>query len=921
MVSSPIELRGRRLECAVLDEMVAGARAGRSQVLVLRGEAGIGKTALLEELARRTSGCRIERACGVEPEMELAFAGLHQLCNPMLAELDHLPAPQRDALATAFGLSAGPAPDRFLTGLAVLSLLAHVAENRPLVCVVDDAQWLDRASAQALEFVARRLLADSVVLILAVRTDGADHSFGGLPELVLEGLGDEDARALLRATFPGAMDDAVREQIIADSRGNPLALLEAHHGLTSVEFAGGFGLPHMQPMPCYIEDAFLKRLESLPADTRRFMLAAAVDSVGDVSLLWRAADRLGIGVDAATPAESAGLLELGIRVRFRHPLVRSAVCRMGSKQELREVHRALAEATDPELDADRRAWHLAHAASGPDEAVADELERSAGRAGARGGVSAAAAFLKRATELTPDPARRGRRALTAARSAMGAGAAQGALDMIATAAMCPLDDVQRARLERLRAECAAFTLDRRSEAPVLLLRAAAQLAPLDAGQARETYLEALCAAHFAGRLTGETGPRDIAEAAGAMPATQSAPAHGLLLDGLVTRFTEGYPVGAPLLKRALEAFRGPDLPPEEGLRWLSLASTVSLDLWDDEAAMALTERHLGLARGAGSPALLPLPLDARIVVHLFAGELAAAGSLVDEMKSIDEVTGRHLPAYGALLVAAWRGDGPAADEWAAATVQDVVSSGEGFGLSVVEWAMAMLAIGAGRYEDALVSARALSGCVQELAMPTWALVEVVEASSRVGLPEEAMAALRRLTETTAAAGTDWAGGVEARSRALITTGEEAEEFYLEAIKRLGCTRVRTELARSHLVYGEWLRPQGRRVDARLQLRTAHQMFSGMGAEGFAERARRELMAMGENVRKRAVQSPTQLTAQEAQIARLVGENLTNPEIGAQLFLSARTVEWHLRKVFSKLGVSSRKEVRARLREARLVSSA
>jgi DNA-binding CsgD family transcriptional regulator len=890
--------------------LLAALRAGRSQVLVLRGEAGIGKTVLLDDLARRASGCRITRAWGVESEMELAFAGLHQLCAPVLERLDVLPDPQRGALATAFGLSTGPAPDRFLVGLAVLSLLANVAEDRPLVCLIDDAQWLDRASAQALEFVARRLLADPVGLVLAVRTEGADPGFRSLPELVLEGLNEEDARELLGSALPGPLDSAVRERIIADSRGNPLALLEGPRGLTAAELAGGFGLPNTQPVAGYIEDGFGKRLGSLPADTRRLMLLAAVEPVGDVSLLWRAAGRLGIAADAATAAESAGLLELGTRVRFRHPLVRSAVCRAGNPRDLQEAHQALAEVTDPGTDADRRAWHLAQAAAGPDEAVAGELERSAERARARGGATASAAFLKRAAELTPDPVRRGRRALTAARGAAGAGALQSALDLLAAAAMCPLDDLHRARLERLRGEC-MFGSGLAREALPLLLRTAPQLVPMDLARARETYLAALYAAQFVGRLGDPGSALQVAEAARTAPAMDRPRPSDLLLDGLAVRFTEGYSAAVPPLKRALDAFGRPDLSMEQALRWLSLATATALDLWDDDAAESLAAHFLGLARRSGTLGLLPLAVYSRVVVHMFAGELAAAVSLADEAISVPDQAFSHLSRYGPLLVAAWRGDGPGVDDLAA-TVPVNADRGEGHGLSVVDWAKAVLAIGSGHYEDALAAAQAVSECSAELGFPTWALVDVVEAAARTGRPAEAAQALRRLAETTRAAGTNWARGVEARSRALLSVGGEAEGYYRQAIKHLGCSRVRVELARSHLVYGEWLRHAGRRADARAQLRIAYEMFAEMGAEGFAERARRELLTTGEAVRKRVGESAAQLTVQEAQIARLAAQGRTNPEIGAELFLSARTVEWHLRKVYPKLGVSSRRELSAAL---------
>jgi DNA-binding CsgD family transcriptional regulator len=894
-------LLGRQAECAALDELLIGARAGHSQVLVLRGEAGIGKTALLDDLARRAGGCRVTRICGVESELELAFAGLHQLCAPMLSELDRLPAPQRDALNTLFGVTEGPAPDRFLVGLAVLGLVSHVAERQPLVCLIDDAQWLDRASVQTLEFVARRLVAESVVLVAALRTGSGEPGFTTLPELIVEGLTTRDAHELLGNALHGPFDAAVRARIVEESRGNPLALMEARHALTSAEFASGFGMPSTQPVAGRIEAGFRKRLDALPVDTRRLMLAAAVEPLGDASLLWRAAARLGVGVDAAYPAESEGLLDLGVRVRFRHPLVRSAVWRSASPQELREAHRALADATDPVLDGDRRAWHRAHAASGADEQVAAELERSAERARTRGGAMAAAAFLKRATELTPDAANRGRRALAAARSVIDAGAADSAAKLLAIAKECPLDDVQRARLERLRAE-SSFTLTRGDRSgPLLLLQAAQRLEGLDANLARETYLEALHAA----RVTGSADLDAIARAAGQAPPAAPERPCDLLLDGLAHWYSDSTATGAALLRRALGVFRAPDLSTEDGLRWLWLASMTAVEVWDDEALEVLTSRHLELARGTGSLGMLPLALNARLGAHILTGELTTALSLLAEMRSVLDATDSRLAPVTSVLLAAWRGD-EHGDDPSATIAEDVAT--RGMAPNVLVWAGAVRAVGAGRYQDALPPIGPDGVPPTTTVLPV-ALVDVIEAASRLGRSAEASSALHRLTETTRASGTGWARGIEARCRALVSPDEEAEAHYLEAIHQLGGTRLRLECARAHLVYGEWLRRQGRRADARTQLRTAHENFTAAGARRFAERTRRELVATGESVRRAPNTTASPLTAQEAQIARLAAQNLTNPEIGAQLFLSPRTVEWHLRKVFSKLNISSRKELR------------
>jgi DNA-binding CsgD family transcriptional regulator len=904
------ELRGRQSECASLDRLLEDVRGGESQVLVLRGDAGVGKTALLDYLAGSASGCRIARSAGVESEMELAFAGLHQLCAPMLSHLADLPAPQRDALGTAFGLTGGAAADRFLVGLAVLSLLSRVAEERPLVCLIDDAQWLDRASAQVLGFVGRRLLAECMALVFAVRGEpGEERELGNLPVMVIGGLNDSDARALLESVVPGRLDERVRDRIVAETRGNPLALLELPLGLTAAELAGGFVRPDARPLASVIEQSFLRRVQALPLETQRLLLAAAAEPVGDVPLLWRAAERLGISDDAATAAEAAGLIEFGFRVRFRHPLVRSATYRAATASQRQEVHRALAEATDPEADPDRRAWHRAQAAVGPDETVAGELERSADRAQARGGIAAAAAFLERASELTPDPARRVARSLAAAQAKFEAGAPSAAHELLAAAEIGPLDELQRARIARLRAEI-VFARSRGSEAPPLLLDAAKGLEDLDAGLARETYVEALGAAVFAGRLGGRYGMREVAQAARAAPrGPEPRRPVDLLLDGMATRLTEGYGAGVPPLRRALQAFRGDPLRDEDDIRrWLWLAWLLAGDLWDDEAWHELATRAVRLAREAGALTVLPVDLEYRAGVHLHAGEFAAASSLVDEADAISAAIGNAPLRYAALFLAAWRGEEAQALKLSEARARDATARGEGRALGLVQCVSAVLYNGLGRYETALAAAQ--RACEHEdLVFFGWSLVELIEAGARSGAHDAAAVALRQLEERARAAGTDWALGILARSRALLEQGQAADALYREAIERLERCRIVVHLARAHLVYGEWLRRENRRVDAREQLRIAYEMLSRMGAEGFAERTRGELLATGETVRKRTVETREVLTAQEVMVARLAAEGRTNPEIGSQLFISPRTAEYHLHKVFNKLGVSSRRKLR------------
>jgi DNA-binding CsgD family transcriptional regulator len=902
-------LRGRHRERDALERLLASLRAGESQVLVLRAEAGMGKTALLQYLVERSSGCRVTRAAGIESEMELAFAGLHQLCAPFLDRLERLPGPQRDALATAFGLSPGDPPDRFLVGLAVLSLLADTAEGEPLVCIIDDAHWLDRVSAQTLAFVARRVLAERVALVFAVR-EPSEHELDGLPELVVEGLSERDAGALLDSAISGPVDERVRERIIAETHGNPLALLELPRGLTAAELAFGFGLPDTTPLTSRIEEGFLKRLESLPAQSRRLLLAAAVEPVGDLALLWRAAERLGIDADAATAAEAAGLIELGARVRFRHPLVRSAACKAARVDEVQEVHGALAEVIDADLDPDRRAWHRAHAALGPDEEVAEELERSADRAQTRGGLAAAAALLEEAARLTLDPAHRARRALAAARVTHQAGAPDAALALLAMAEGGPSDELQHAQVDLLRAKI-AFASRRGNDAPPLLLKAATRLEPLDGGLARETYLDAFSAALIVGRLSLGANMTEVATVARTAPAASTPRAPDLLLDGLALLVTEGRAAATPLLKQALSGFRSEDLSAQEGLRWLWLAGRVAQDLWDDESWELLCAQHVRLARQAGALTVLPIALRSRIFVHGFWGQLDDGAALAAEARTVSDASGTQLAAYGAVAIAALRGHEAKAIELIDATIEDVVSRGEGMGLGISHFATALLYNGLGRYAEALTAAE--SACAYEdLGVLAWAQTELIEAATRSDKRELALAALEQLSKSTRAGNTDWALGIEARSRALVSEDDAAEPLYREAIERLGRTRVRVELARAHLLYGEWLRRAGRRVDAREQLRGAHELFAAMGAEGFAERARRELLATGETVRKRTPETRDDLTAQESQIARLASAGRTNPEIGAELFISPRTVEWHLRKVFTKLGVSSRRELRGAL---------
>jgi DNA-binding CsgD family transcriptional regulator len=899
-------LAGRRAECARLDQLIAEAQLGRSAVLVLRGEPGIGKSALLDYAAERARDYHVLRAIGVEWEMELPFAGLHQLCVGLLDGRDRLPEPQSDAIATAFGLSAGPQPDRFLVGLAVLSLLSDAAEEHPLVCLVDDVQWLDRSSAQVLAFVARRLGAESVVLLFAQRESVPVEELSGLPALQIGGLPEPSARDLLASVMTAPVDDRVRARILAETRGNPLALIELPREFTVGGFAGGFGLPNDGSLPRRIEASFHRRVRQLPSETQRLLLLAAADPTGQPALLVRASEEIGVALEQVSPAEADGLLELGAQVRFRHPLLRSAIYRAAPGDDRRAAHQALAAATDPDFDPDRRAWHRAHAIEGPDEDVARELEQSAGRARARGGLAAAAAFLERSAALTPDPTVRAHRALEAAASKQLAGASQEALRLLASAAAGPLDPLDRGRQQLLHGLVELDLMHAVAALP-LLLDAARHLGPLDAQLSRDAYVAALLAAHIAGRFG--PGLQEVARAALQAPPVPDEPRPvDRLIDALAARFTGGYLASLPALRNALSALRDEGEWTGVSVRWPWFARRVAAEVFADDTWHYFASRSVQRAREVGALGLLPVFLHHLAHVRCFEGDLDGARSLLEEAETIAIATGTEPLVWGALSLAGFRGVETEALALFEATVPATMARGdEGVVLSFSEHARAVLYNGLGRYDKALGPAQSAS-TRDELLIPVMSLPELLEAAARSGDAELANETLVRLSERTSAAGTEWALGIEARCKALLRDGEIAERLYREAIQRLGHTRFAFELARAHLLYGEWLRRDRRRIDARDQLRHAQDMFTTMGAEAFAARAGRELLATGETARKRTVETRDELTAQELQIAQLARDGLSNADIGARLFISPRTVEYHLHKVFTKLGITSREHL-------------
>jgi DNA-binding CsgD family transcriptional regulator len=895
----------RLAERARLGRLLDAARSGHSTVLVISGAPGVGKTALLDHAVESAAPLRVARVAGVEPEMELAFAALQQLLSPMLDLADRLPGPQRDALEVALGLRAGPAPDRFLVGLAALSLLSGAAAEQPMLCVVDDAQWLDRASAQALGFVARRLLAEPIAVLFATTGDPADD-LAGLPELVVGGLRTGDALALLDSVAGGPMDERVRNRLIAETHGNPLALLELPRGL-SLESSGGFGPVGEPGLPGRIEKGFQRRFNALPADTQQLMLVAAAEPTGDPVLLWRAAQLLGIRIEAQEAAEQAGLMMIGERVAFRHPLVRSAVYEAASPEARRTVNGVLADATDPVVEPERHAWHRAQAAPGPDDGVACELDRLAGRARARGGWAAAGAFLQRSAELTLDPRQRAERTIAAADARYEAGALDMAGGLVLAARAWPLDDLQRARLDRLHARI-VFASSRGADAPLLFLKAARDFEQIDLRLARETYVEALTAALFAGPLAAGGDLREVAEAARALPAApQPASAPELLLDGLALLVTEGWAAGVPSLRQAVNAFRSANVSDEETLRWWQAPHACAL-IWDWESVDVLSARQVKTARAVGALTEVCAGLGARAYLHLFKGEFAAADSVAAEAQSARQATNNVVVPYAAAALAALQGREAETAALVETGTKDAERRGEGKALTFFQWVTALLHNSLGRYAEALAAAQQVSADSIAQFFYSWSLVEAVEAAVRIGKHECAADALSLLAERTSACGTDWALGVEDRSRALVSQGVAAERFYRQAIERLSRTPLKLELARAQLLYGEWLRRERRRRDARDQLRSAWECFDAMGAAAFADRACGELGATGERARRRTREAREVLTSQEALIARLAGGGASNREIAGELFISPATVAYHLRKVFTKLGINSRREL-------------
>jgi DNA-binding CsgD family transcriptional regulator len=903
------ELLGRREEQRRLAALLHGAREGRAGVLVLRGEAGIGKSVLLSDLAKNADDFCICRAAGVESEMELAYAGLQQLCGPLAGHNVELTTLRRNALDQVFGLTEGAPPERFLVGIAALDLVATAAQKQPIVWLIDDAQWIDQASMQAIGFVGRRLLAERVVILIATRDVSDGNELAGLPELRIGGLNSEDAGKLFDSVVSGPTDPLVRDRVISETRGNPLALLELPRVWTTAELVEGLSESAGTPLAGRLESAFAKRLRELPADTQTLLVLAAAEPQGDPALLWSAAQRLGLDWSAAAPAERAGLLQVGQGVYFRHPLVRAAAYRGAPLEKRLEVHRILAEVADPIHDADRRAWHRACSTVGHDEKIAAELERTAGRARARGGLLAAAALHERAALLTPHGERRADRTLAAARAKRDAGAFESALRLLSVVETEPRSELRTALAEQLRGKI-AFDQRRSSEAAELLLSAAQRIEPFVPRAARDMRLEALAAAVWAG------GPGDrqlVAKAAQAARATASAEdprTADLVLDAIATRITEGYAAATPALKVALDAIRSHGLGSGDAddLLWLTgnrLAGLIATEAWDYEAGLAVAERQVKVARESGALVQLQFALNFLANNVIVTGDLRGASALLEEERLLSTMT--LATPNRTMLIDALRGDMDRTVPLVQAMIESAIKSGQGRVIFFAHYTAAVLYNGLGRHADALAHARQVIES-DALGFQTFAAGELAEAASREGDTEWLSYMSSWMQARAAATPTEWALGMSARIRALEADGTEADALYQESRVHFGKTPLRIELARSQLLYGEWLRRERRYLDARVELRAALRLFREFGVEAFGDRARTELEATGERIRPRPAASEAQLTPQESQVARLAAQGLTNREIAARLFIGQSTVEYHLVKVFRKLDVRTRTQL-------------
>jgi DNA-binding CsgD family transcriptional regulator len=911
----PPRLVGREREQAEIAQLLASVRSGLSATLVLRGEAGVGKTALVDEAVAAASDFETVRLVGIESEMQLGFAGLHQLLMPFLDDIEALPAPQMRALNAAFALSDDVAPELFVVGLATLTLLSHAATRRSLLIVVDDAQWWDHESAEVLGIVARRLYADHVGILVAVRDPSDRHALlDDLPSLTIQPLSERAAVDLLESTAERPVESHVRDRILGDALGNPLALVELTQALSTRELTGVVTTPEPLAVGAQLEARYMRQVRELPADTQRFLLVAAAEPTGDPALVWRCGRDLDFDERAILPAEAARLVVVGPPIRFRHSLIRSAIYHAAGDAERREAHRALAVATDVEHDPDRRAWHRAAATLAPDEDVAAELELAANRARRQGGYAATAALLSRAALLTPDPSRRGQRYFAAAASDLTAGSSARAHVNLEHALPDLGDAILVAQAHRLEAMIAFIDSQvdgNRAGADhvvSMMLDAAVTLGSHDIHGARETLLNAIPMALYATRES-RTTLEEVARAVQSLtlpPDTERA-SGDLLLDALAQLFAEGLGSAVPALQTALAEIRS-DPEARESPRLLVLGCWPAFALSDDEALRSIASEGVALCRSRGAFQYLPEALNYLGLWALRTGSLTAADEYFTECEAIRSLLGRKRPAVGPpgpLIVSAWRGRKAEVREAASAVAATEHDDGIGWAVRQAEYAFVLLELGLGNYQAA---ADWGTDYADDTPLGAFRATDAIEAHARAGNHAAAVAALEWLSNRALANGSAIDLGLAARGRALLSDDADAEEHYREALAQSASSGAALHLARAQLLYGEWLRRQNRRRDARVQLAAALETFESTGANAFADRTRVELRASGVNARKRVDETRRDLTPQEEQIARLAAGGATNPEIATRLFLSSNTVEYHLRKVYRKLDIKSRREL-------------
>jgi DNA-binding CsgD family transcriptional regulator len=853
------------------------------------------------------------RLAGIESESEFGYAALHRLLSPSLAAADGLPARQRDALESCFGVVGNAPADRFVVGLAALSLLAAVAARQPLLCIVDDAQWLDRESLDTLAFVGRRLHADGIALLFAVRRTSTSQGppFDGLPVVGIEGLREDAALALLARVAQRSIDAEVARRLIAETNGCPLAVIELTAELGPEQLAGGDVLQTPLTISSRLENHFLRQVRALPDETQTFLLIAAADSSGEPALVWRAAMMLELSPAAADPAVSAEIIAVAPRISFRHPLIRSAVIGGSAAPQRAKVHRTLAALCEGDGNADARAWHLAAAATGTDESVASELEDRGAHARASGRYATEAAFYSRAAALTPSPDRRAERLLAAAQAHVTAGAHQAAAAALADARPHLASRVLEANAQRLDAALHSYSLP--NDMPARLLTTARALEEFDVRLARDTYAEALEAVLVSGQLTNEIAMADVGRAALDAPRLDSDPTFAdFMIDAFGTRLAIGHVEAAPMMRRAIDLHVHGASRAAGIVRSATLGNIAAADVWDADGFGAIAHRLEPIERDHGALDPLRITLGALGHFEMWQGNFALADDYHSEATEIAGILGADRRPWDLLKVEllAWQGR----EEETRRAVDILTGSlmraaGAGVTVNLGRLSLGLLELALQNYADAF---DALWPLFEDDVPPqgSQCLAEIVEAAVGCGRSSHARAAFERLDERARASESIWARGLRERSAALLADGDHAEEHHQAAIAALSATVVKTDLARAHLLYGEWLLGQARRPEAREQLRAAYDLFDGMQARAFGGRATRALEQAGSAPRARAERAGRDLTSQEHQIARLAVTGATNNEIAAALFLSPSSVDYHLRKVYRKLGITSRRQLRA-----------